>query len=168
MRERKPIWNVLITNDNNQRDHTYNLLIKGAIKPHGKIAVKVAQVCLESQPSIRFRKKRYLRQKTVIRSSCFVKEKTTPDGVVDKIKARVIAGLIYTLDETYSAAAVFVTVAIAAHESRHAITMDVEIAYLNARMIDDKPVYMKIGPLITAIFAQLDSNFEKYKTEREL
>ena len=40
MRERKPIWNVLITNDNNQRDHTYNLLIKGAIKPHGKIAVK--------------------------------------------------------------------------------------------------------------------------------
>ena len=39
--------------------------------------------------------------------------------------------------------------------------MDVEIAYLNAKMIDDKPVYMKIGPLITAILSQLDSNFEK-------
>ena len=40
--------------------------------------------------------------------------------------------------------AVFITVAIAANEGRHIITMDVETAYLNAKMIDDKPVYMKI------------------------
>ena len=30
--------------------------------------------------------------KAVIRSSCFVKEKTTPEGIVDKVKARVVAG----------------------------------------------------------------------------
>ena len=50
-----------------------------------------------------------------------------------------------------------------ANEGKHVITMDVEAAYLDARMIDDKPVYMKIGPLITAILSQLDSNFEKYQ-----
>ena len=111
--------------------------------------------------------------KAVIRSSCFVKEKTTPEGIVDKVKARVVAGgnqqdkSIYTLDETssptVSTTAVFITVAIAANEGRHVITMDVETAYLNAKMIDDKPVYMKIGPLIIAILSQLDSNFEKYQ-----
>ena len=77
-----------------------------------------------------------------------MKEKATPDGVVDKVKARVVAGgiqqdkSIYTLDETssptVSTAAVLVTMAIAAHEGRHVMTMDVETAYLNAKMIDDK------------------------------
>ena len=102
-----------------------------------------------------------------------MKEKTTPEGIVDKIKARFVAGgsrqdkSIYTLDETssptVSTAAVFITVAIAAKEGRHVITMDVETAYLNAKMIDDKLVYMKVGPLITAILSQLDTNFEKYQ-----
>ena len=46
MRERKPVRNVLITNDNNQRDHTYNLSIKGAIKTHGNIAVKACSSLL--------------------------------------------------------------------------------------------------------------------------
>ena len=58
-----------------------------------------------------------------------MKEKTTPEGIVDKVKARVVAGgnqqdkSIYTLDETssptVSTAAVFITVAIAANEGRH-------------------------------------------------
>ena len=41
--------------------------------------------------------------------------------------------------------------------------MDVETAYLNAKMMDDKPVYMRIGPLVTAILAQLDTKYEKYQ-----
>ena len=49
--------------------------------------------------------------------------------------------------------AVLVTMAIAAHEGRHVITMDVETAYLNAKMIDDKPVYMRVDLLVTAILA---------------
>ena len=91
---------------------------------------------------------------------------------MDKVKARVVAGdyqqgkSIYTLDETssptVSTAAVFITVAIAAKEGRHVIVMDVETAYLYAKMIDDKPGYMKICLLITAILSQLDSTFEKY------
>ena len=42
------------------------------------------------------------------------------------------------------------------------MTMDVETTYLNAKMIDDKPVFMGVGPLVTAILAQIDAKFEKY------
>ena len=69
---------------------------------------------------------------------------------MDNVKARVVAGgnqqgkFIYTLDgtssPTVSTAAVFITVAIVANEGRHIITMDVETAYFNAEMIDDKSV----------------------------
>ena len=57
--------------------------------------------------------------------------------------------------------------AIAAHEKRHVMTMDVETAYLNARMIDDKSVFTRIGPLVTAILAQLDAKFENIWTVKE-
>ena len=97
-------------------------------------------------------------------------EKMTWEGTVEKVKARLVAGgdqqdkSIYTLDETssptVSTAAVLITMAIAAHERRHVMTMDVETAYLNARMIDDKPVFMRTGPLVTAILGQLDAKFE--------
>ena len=42
------------------------------------------------------------------------------------------------------------------------MTMDVEMTCLNARMIDDKPVFMRIGPLVRAVLGQLDTKFEKY------
>ena len=93
----------------------------------------------------------------------------TLEGTVKKVTARLVAGgdqqdkSINTLDETssptVSAAGVLVTMAIAAHERRHAMTIDVKPAYLYARMIDDK---LRIGPLVTAIRAQLDAKFEKY------
>ena len=67
---------------------------------------------------------------------------------------------------TVSTAAVLVTMAIAAHEGRHVMTMDVETAYFNAKMVDDKPVYMKIGPLMIAILAQLDAEFQKYQDSK--
>ena len=56
--------------------------------------------------------------------------------------------------------------AIAAHEGRHVMTMDVVTAYLNAKRIDDKPVYIEIGPLVTAVLAQLDAEFEKYQDSK--
>lgn len=40
--------------------------------------------------------------------------------------------------------------------------MDVDTVYLNAKMIDGKPVFMKIGPLIAAVLAQLNSSFKKF------
>ena len=179
LRERKPTRTVLATLANDKSEHSYNLSIKNAIKTHGDIAVKALFTeCLSLLGKSTFHpvSRRTLTEtemKSVIRSSCFMKEKATPDGVVDKVKARVVAGgnqqdkSIYTFDETSSptvlTAAVLVTMAIAAHEGRRVMTMDVETAYLNAKMIDDKPVYMKIGPLVTAILAQLDAEISRQK-----
>ena len=112
----------------------------------------------------------------MIRSSCFLKEKNTPEGTFEKLKARIVAGgdqqdkSIYTIEETssptVSAAAVFVTAAIAAHEKRQIMTMDVETAYLNAKMIEGKPVYMRLDPLITSILTQLDAKYDQYKDSK--
>ena len=114
--------------------------------------------------------------KSVIRSSCFLKEKTTPDGVFDKMRARLVAGgnqqdkTAYTSEETssptVSTGAVLATITIAAHEGRHIITMDVEAAYLNADMIDGKPVHMRIDPLMTAILTQLDAKYEQFQDSK--
>ena len=54
------------------------------------------------------------------------------------------------------------TIALAAKERRKVITMDVETAYLNAKMVDDRPVFMKIDPLVTAILSQLDATYTQY------
>ena len=108
--------------------------------------------------------------KATIRSSLFMKEKTTPDGKFDKIKARLVARgdqqdkSIYAQEDTssptVSTTAVFMT--IAAKERRKVITIDVETAYLNAKMVDDRPVFMKIDPLVTAILSQLDATYTQY------
>ena len=178
LRERKPTSTALVTLGNDHTQHSYNLSIKGAIKSHGDIAVKALFTecsSLLGKSTFHPVSKKTLTEeemRSVIRSSCFMKEKMTPEGTIEKVKARLVAGgdqqdkSIHTLNETssptVSTAAVLVTMAIAAHERRHVMTMDVETAYLNARMIDDKPVFMRIGPLVTAILGQLDAKFEKY------
>ena len=84
MTERKPVRNILITNDNNQRYHLCNLSIKGAINTHGNIAVKALFAeCLSLLGKSTFHpiSKKTLSEaelKAVIRSSCFAIEKTTP------------------------------------------------------------------------------------------
>ena len=63
-----------------------------------------------------------------------MKEKMTPEGTVEKVKAHLVAGgnqQDETSSPTVSTAAVLVTMAIAAHERRHVMTMDVETACLN-------------------------------------
>ena len=146
------------------------LSIKGAIKAHGDIAIRALFTecsSLLDKSTIHPVAKKTLSEaeiKSVIRSSCFVIEKTTPYGIVDKIKARVVAGgnqqdkSINTLDGTFSPTAVIM--ATAAHDGRQVMTMNVETAYLNVKMIDDKPVYMRISPLVSVILAQLDAKYE--------
>ena len=175
LRERKPTRTVLNTLANDHILHSYNLSIKGAIKFHGDIAVKALFTecsSLLGKSTFHLVSKKTLTKeeiRSVIRSSCSMKEKMTLEGSVEKVTARLVAGgdqqdkSINTLNETssptVSAAGVLVTMAIAAHERRHVMTMEVKPAYLYARMIDDK---LRIGPLVTAIRAQLDAKFEKY------
>ena len=98
-----------LANDHDQL--SYNLSIKGTIKSHKDIALRAL---FTECPSL-FGKSTFhpVTKKTlpeegmrsVIRSSCFMKEKMTPEGTVEKVKARLVAvgdqqdTSIYTLDE---------------------------------------------------------------------
>ena len=177
MRERKPARTVLTAVTD--KEHAYNnISIKGALKTHGDAALNALLIectSLLSKSTFHPIAKKTLTEdqvKSVIRSSCFLKEKNTPEGTFEKLKA---GGdqqdkSIYTIEETssptVSAAAVFVTAAIAAHEKRQIMTMDVETAYLNAKMIEGKPVYMRLDPLITSILTQLDAKYDQYKDSK--
>ena len=127
LRERKPTRTALVTIGDDHTQHSYNLSIKGAIKSHGDIAVKALFTeCSSLLGKYAFSKKTLTEEEMrfVIRSSCFMKEKMTPEGTVEKVKARLVAGGDETLSPTVSTAAVLVTImAIAAHERRHVMAM---------------------------------------------
>ena len=145
--ERKRTSTALGTLANDHSQHSYNLSIKGAIKSRGDIAVKALFTecpSLFGKSTFHPVSKKTLTEeemRSVIRSSCYVKEKMAPEGTVEKVKARLVAvgdqqdKSTYTLDETssptVSTAAVLVTMAIAAHVRRHVMTVDVETACLN-------------------------------------
>ena len=111
-------------------------------------------------------------QNKVIRSSCFLKEKYDAAGGFDKVKARIVAGGngqdkgLYTKEETSSptvaTASLFTILALAGHESRHAMTLDIGGAYLNAIMPAGKPVYVRLDPLIAAILGMLDATYIEF------
>ena len=81
-------------------------------------------------------------RKSIIRSSMFLKEKFTADGQFDKLKARLVAGgdqqdkgLYDNLSSpTAATSSVMAVVALAAHERRHAVVIDIGGAFLNADM----------------------------------
>ena len=114
-------------------------------------------------------------RKFIIRSKTFMKEKARADGSFDKLNAHLVAGghqqdrSIYKKEETASptvgTASVFTCAAIAAHERRCVITMDLAAAFLNADMLPEKPVYMKLNPVMSAIFGHLDAKYEMYTQE---
>ena len=112
--ERKRTSTSLGTLANDHSQHSYNLSIKGAIKSRGDIAVKALFTecpSLLGKSTFHPVSKKTLTEeemRSVVRSSCFMKEKMTPEGTVQKVKARLVADgyqqdkSIYTLDETSS------------------------------------------------------------------
>ena len=109
-------------------------------------------------------------RKAAIRCSVFIKEKYKPDGLFDKLKARLVAGgdqqdrTVYSDNETssptVSTCAVFIIAAIAAKERRQVATIDFAGAYLNADM--KRRVLMTFYPVLTKLIIDVDSSYEKY------
>jgi hypothetical protein len=106
----------------------------------------------------------------IIMSMMFMKEKFSPTGVFEKLKARLVAGghmqdrSVYETDNisspTVSTAAVFTIAAIAAREGRKVLTIDIGGAYLHADIVND--VYMKLDKVCTTILCDIDPSYEKY------
>ena len=96
-------------------------------------------------------------------------EKFKADGSFDKHKARFIAGgdrqdkTAYNIEDTssptVSTTCLFTTIAIAAKEKRHIVSVDYVAAYLEAHMIGEE--YVNIDPDTAQIFASMDDDFKK-------
>ena len=104
-------------------------------------------------------------------SSLFLKEKHTPDGKFEKLKARFVAGghlqdkTLYSKSETSSPTislwALFCLSTISAKEGRSIVTVDVQSAYLNAS-ISDKPVYMRVEPALAQVACIIKPEWKRY------
>ena len=106
--------------------------------------------------------------RATIPSLVFLKKKLKPDGSIDKIKARIVAGghrqniTLYpdNSSPTVNISNVFIEAAIAHKKQLIVTSLDIGSAYLNAKM--KKKVVMKIGKEFTRILCKLFPKYEPY------
>ena len=107
---------------------------------------------------------------TIIPSMIFMKEKYSPDGKFEKLKARIVAGghrqnrELYSENDIASPTASIVSVltvaAIAAEEGREVVTGDIPGAYLHATIQED--IYMIINKDMSQELIGLDQRYLPY------
>jgi hypothetical protein len=105
-----------------------------------------------------------------IPSHMFLKEKFTPNGDFDKLRARLVANGQYQdryttyeniSSPTASVPVILMIAAIAAKEGRDVKTADVPVAYLNAPNSHLK-ITMRLDPFIARILCEVDPSFKRY------
>ncbi|CAM9111465.1 unnamed protein product, partial [Ectocarpus fasciculatus] len=111
-------------------------------------------------------------RRNTIRSLLFLKEKFTPSGAFEKLKARLVANGAQQDREVYdnsssptaSIPALFMVFAIAAKEGRHVASADIGGAYLNAD-IEKGPLFMRVSRNLVKYFLKLDPNLSEFACE---
>jgi len=111
----------------------------------------------------------YDQRKAIIRSSIFLKEKFTSTGVLDKLKARLVAGgnmqdrSLYddVSSPTVTTTSVMIIAALAAKDSRHVTTSDISGAYLNAEL-KTSIVHMRLDTTLSGMLVQLDPSYSSF------
>ena len=108
----------------------------------------------------------------VISSSMFLKEKYSPDGVFEKLKARLVAGghlqdrTVYDNggSPTATTSSVFLVATLAAHEGRAVGKIDFPGAFLNAAMPEDdsKTVFVKLNKFESMVLLNIDPSYDKF------
>ena len=109
--------------------------------------------------------------KNAIPSKMFLTPKTLPNGEVDRIKGRIVAGghrqdkSLYEDKEisspTVALTSVLTMAALAAKEGKHIMTLDHKAAYLNAAM-EGPTVEMLISPEVVEILCDIDVSYRKF------
>ena len=120
---------------------------------------------------VRLRSLPFAERTNFIRSQCFLKDKWTAAGLYDKLKARLVARgdmqdkeLYANLSSpTVATTSVLITAAICASEGRHAMSLDVPGAFLNADMAaTGVKVRMLLDPIMTSILVKIDPAYADY------
>jgi histone deacetylase 1/2 len=112
-------------------------------------------------------------RRRIIRSQMFIKEKFLPNGLFDKLKARIVAGgneqdrLFYgdVSSPTVALSKVFCIFALAAKDDLKVRTVDIGGAYLNAKQPDSSEVYVKLDPIVAAMLIELDGSYKEFLNE---
>ena len=153
--------------------HLFNTSIQKALNKHPEESLKAAKIELKQILD----KKGFsgilpsdIGGKTFLPSMMFLKEKYTPSGEFDKLKARLVGGGhkqdrdLYdkssTTSPTLSTETLFALAGIAARENRKVIVVDIGGAYLHADM--DKDLFMKLDRMCTDILCQVDPSYKKF------
>jgi hypothetical protein len=179
-RFKKAMWHAMLTIKHKNNFGVYsNMTISEAIDRFGDPAKQA--VINELQQLIRlnvfkFHDPNLLTPKQLkarIPSKTFVKPKYFPNGLFNKIKARLVGGghrqkrYLYTENDTssptISLVGLFIIATIAARERRHVITMDIGGAYLRAYM--KKQVLVLINKEESDILIELYPELRKYRDE---
>jgi len=179
-RFKKAMWHAMLTVKQKNKFGVYsNMTISEAIDRFGDPAKQA--VISELQQLIRlnvfkFHDPNLLTPKQLkarIPSKTFVKPKYFPNGLFNKIKARLVGGghrqkrYLYTENDTssptISLVGLFIIATIAARERRHVITMDIGGAYLRAYM--KKQVLVLINKEEAKILIELYPELAQYRDE---
>jgi hypothetical protein len=179
-RFKKAIWHAMLTVKQKNKFGVYsNMTISEAIDRFGDPAKQA--VISELQQLIRLNVFKFHdpnlltsnQRKARIPSKTFVKPKYFPNGLFNKIKARLVGGghrqkrYLYTENDTssptISLVGLLIIATIAARERRHVITMDIGGAYLRAYM--KKQVLVLINKQEADILIELYPELAQYRDE---
>ena len=114
-------------------------------------------------------------RKAILRTSMFLKEKFTADGLFEKLKARLVAGGDQQDKELYenlssptaATSSVMVVAAIAAAERRQVMTIDVGGAFLNADITTTGiTVHVRLDPVMTKLLVEIAPEYQHYVDDR--
>ena len=157
-----------------------NISVKTAIKTHGDTAVesitKEIRQLWEKNAWTPVMKKEIPQEdrSRIIRSFMFLKEKFTAEGLMDKLKSRLVANgkqqdrqLYDTLaSPTAALMSLLIVAAIAAHENRETATVDIGGAFLHAKPNAANPIYVVLDKVMSDTMIKIDKNYERYRDKK--
>jgi len=115
------------------------------------------------------------KRKNILQSFMFLKHKTTPDGVYERTKARMVGNGANQRDHTYNLvssstvalASVFLMFNLASYYKCRMATYDIKGAFLHAGFEkDDEIIYIKINREVTEQWIIMDPSAAEYVDER--
>jgi hypothetical protein len=171
---------TLRSNCKDAQDYAFKISVNAALRERGDEARPVIMAELQQMidkkvwHAVHTFDLTALERKAVIRSSMFLKDKYMASGMFDKFKARLVAGGDQQDKELYdnlssptaSTASVFALAAIAAHEGRSTLVMDIGGAFLNADITDTGiKVHMRLNRTLTSMLVSIDPGHARFVEE---
>eukprot|EP01033_Poteriospumella_lacustris_P011601 gene11601-8269_t len=168
------------TNLRRPRRYAFNISVKKALTQYGD-AAKAAiaeefRSLIEKKVWTPLRSIKHARQSKhcrILPCSMFIKEKLTPDGTFERLKARLVAGGhrtdkdLYSHDEkaadTVKNESLMTVLSVASYQSRNIETMDFPTAYLNGQLQNTQ--VMRLDHTLASILVDLDPSYSEYMQE---